>query len=95
MTLGVSMSLWYMYHFQGKVHTGNVTSSAFNTQSTQVPMWGKGISQCIQITFKCSQVPMWEKGISLVTCIQYHYDGYRVLMYYMGRLMREKRGSSI
>ena len=30
MTQGVSMGLWYMYHFQGKVHMGNVTSSAFN-----------------------------------------------------------------
>ena len=60
-----------LYHFQGKVLTGNVTSNAFNTQSTQVPMWGN--------------------GISLVTCIPYHYNGYRVLMYYMGRLMREKK----
>ena len=75
MTQGVRMTLWYMYDFQGKVHTGNATSSAFNTQSAQLPMWGK--------------------GISLVTCIQYQCDGYRVLMYYMGRLMREKRRSSI
>ena len=27
----VSMGLWYMYHSQGKVHMGNVTSSAFST----------------------------------------------------------------
>ena len=33
---------------------------------------------------------MWERGISLVTSIQYHYDGCKVLMYYMGKLMREK-----
>ena len=31
MTQGVSMGLWYMYHSQGKVHMGNVTSSAFST----------------------------------------------------------------
>ena len=40
MTQGVSMGMWYMYHFQGKVHTGNVSSSAFNTQSSQVPIVG-------------------------------------------------------
>ena len=33
---------------------------------------------------------MWKKGISLTTSIKYHYDGCKALMYYMGKLMREK-----